>query len=84
MSHQWKVFKQRYYGNLNILSLYRPFLLPGNFQSEHVAGVENFKQRYYRNFNTLSVFRPVLLSSNSESEYVAAVEMFQRTIISEP
>ena len=82
MSHQWKVFKQRYYGNLNILSLYRPFLLPGNFQSEHVAGVENFKQRYYRNFNTLRLFWPVSLSGNAQSEQIAAVEMFQTTILS--
>jgi len=27
MAHQWKIFKQRYYGNLNTLSLGRPVLL---------------------------------------------------------
>jgi len=30
--------KQRYYRNINTLSLRRPVLLSGNFQSEHVAG----------------------------------------------
>jgi len=37
MSHQWKLFKQRYYRNLNILILCRPVLLSGNVQSEHDA-----------------------------------------------
>jgi len=40
MSQQWKVFKQRYYGNLDTLSICRPVLHSGNVQSEHVAAVE--------------------------------------------
>jgi len=40
MSHQRKCFKQRYYRNMNNLSLCRPVLFSGNFQSEHVAAVE--------------------------------------------
>jgi len=46
MSQKGKVFKQWYYRNLNILSLYRPALLRGNLKSEYVAAVESFKQRY--------------------------------------
>ena len=41
-------FKQRYYRNINTLSLRRPDLLSGNVQSEHVAAGETFKERYYR------------------------------------
>jgi len=37
MSQQWKVFKQQYYRNFSTLILYRPVLLSGNVQSEHVA-----------------------------------------------
>jgi len=40
MSQQGKGFKQRYYRNLNTLSLCRSELLSGNFQSEHVAAGE--------------------------------------------
>jgi len=40
MSPQGKDFKQRYYRKFNILSLFRPELLTGNFQAEHVAAVE--------------------------------------------
>jgi len=48
MSQQWNEFKQRYYRNINTLSLRRPDLLSGNVQSEHVAAGETFKERYYR------------------------------------
>jgi len=34
------MFKQRYYRNLNTLSLRRLMLLSGNVQSVHVAAVE--------------------------------------------
>jgi len=77
------VFKQRYYGNVNALSLCRPVLLSGNFESEHVASGERYKQRYYRNITTLSIGRPVLQSGNVQSEHVAAAESFQTTIIFE-
>jgi len=40
MSQQGIGVKQRYYGNINNLSLCRPVLLSGNFQSEHVAARE--------------------------------------------
>jgi len=40
MSKQGKSFEQRYYRNLNILSLCRLLLISGNFQSEHVAAAE--------------------------------------------
>jgi len=40
MSQQGKGFKQRYYRNVNTLSLCRQELLSGNDQSEHVAGGE--------------------------------------------
>jgi len=36
MSQKWKVFKQRYYRNLNTLRICRPVPLSGNVQSEHV------------------------------------------------
>jgi len=36
-----KVFKQRYYGNVNTLSICRPVLLSGNVRSEHVAEGES-------------------------------------------
>ena len=36
----WKVFKQRYYRNLNNLGPCRPVLLSGNVQSEHVEAGE--------------------------------------------
>jgi len=41
MPQQGKVFKQRYYGNINNLSLFMAVLLSGNIQSENVASVEN-------------------------------------------
>ena len=40
MLDQGKVFRQRYYRNLNNLRLCRPVLLSGNFQFEHVAAGE--------------------------------------------
>jgi len=40
MSQQGKVFKQRYYRNLNTFSLCSPVLLPANFQSQHVTAGE--------------------------------------------
>jgi len=40
MSQQGKYFKQRYYRNINTLSLCGPELLSGNIQSEHVAAVD--------------------------------------------
>jgi len=83
MSQQGKFFQQRYYRKLNILSLRRPVLLSGNFQSEHVAAAEVFKKRYYRNINSLSLYRPMLLSVNIQSEHVAAGERVQTTILSE-
>jgi len=44
MSQQDKGFKQRYYWNVNNLSLCRPQLLSGNFQSEQVAAGEIFQK----------------------------------------
>jgi len=41
MSQQGKGLKQRYYRNINNLSLCRQGLLSGNFQSEHVEAVES-------------------------------------------
>jgi len=43
MSQQVKGFKQRYYRNLNNLSLCRPVLLSGKSQPEHVAAGESFQ-----------------------------------------
>ena len=43
MSQQVEMFKQLYYRNVNVLSLFRPVLLSGNFQSEHVAAGERFQ-----------------------------------------
>jgi len=43
MSQQGKWFKQRYYRNLNTLSLCSPVLLSGNIQPEHVEAVENIQ-----------------------------------------
>jgi len=37
------MFKQRYYPNINTLSLCRPVLLSGNVQSEYVDAVESFQ-----------------------------------------
>jgi len=45
MSHQGIEFKQRYYRNLNTLSLGMPVLLSGNFQSELVAAGESFQTK---------------------------------------
>jgi len=84
MSKKGKLFKQRYYLNFNNLSLCRPVLLSGNFQSEYVAEGKVFKQRYYRNLNTFIICRRVLLSGNVQSEYVEALESVQETILSEP
>jgi len=41
MSQQGKVFKQRYYRNINTLGLYRPVLHAVNVLSEHVAAGES-------------------------------------------
>jgi len=41
MPQQGKVFKQRYYRNMNTLSLCRPVLLSGNAKSKHVAAGES-------------------------------------------
>ena len=65
---------------MNNLSLCRPVLLSGIFQSEHVAAGENVQIRYYWNINVLSFCRQVLLSSNVQSEHVAAEESIQTTI----
>ena len=40
-----KVFKQRYYWNLNNLSLCIPVLLSGNDQCEHVAAGESIQTK---------------------------------------
>jgi len=40
MSQQGKDYKQRYYRNINTLSLCRPVLLSGYVKSEHVAAGE--------------------------------------------
>jgi len=45
MSQQGKVFKQRYYRNVNALTICRTVLLSGNFQSEHVAADDIFQTR---------------------------------------
>jgi len=84
MSQQWKKFKQRFYRNLNTLSLCSPELLSGNLQSENVATVEIIKQRYCRYLTTLILCRLVLRSCKVPSENVAAVEIVQTTILSEP
>jgi len=83
MSQQGKSFKQRYYRNVYTLSLCRPLILSGNFQSEHVAAGKVFQQRYYRNLNKLSLCRPDLLSGNVQSEHVSAEEFVQTKILSE-
>jgi len=82
MSQQGRGFKQRYYRNINTLSLCRPVLLSGKFQSLHVAKVEIFKQGYYRNINTLSPCRSMLRSGNVQSEHFAAGESVQTRILS--
>jgi len=43
MSQQGKVFKQRYYWNINILRVCRTVFLSGNVQSEHVAAGEMYQ-----------------------------------------
>jgi len=43
MSQQGKVYKQRYYRKLNNLSFWKPVLLSGNIQYEHVAAGESFQ-----------------------------------------
>ena len=83
MSQQVKLFKQRYYRNINTLWLCRPVLLPGNFQSENVTAGEEFKQRYFRKSNNLILCRPVLISGYLQSEHVAEAENFPTTILSE-
>jgi len=40
MSQQGKIFKQKYYRNINFLSLCRLVLLSGNVQFQHVAAGE--------------------------------------------
>jgi len=83
MSQQCKGLKQRYYRNTNTLSLCRPVILSGNFQSEHVAAGKVFKRRYYRNFNNLNPFWLLSLSGNVQSEQIAAMERFETTILPE-
>ena len=39
-----EVFKQRYYRNINTLSLCRPELLSRNLQSEHFAAGDSFQK----------------------------------------
>jgi len=80
MSQQSKLFKQRYYRNLNNLSPGRSVLLSGYYKSEYVAAVQRLKQGYYRNINILSPCSPVLHLGNVQFEFVAAVEMVQTTI----
>jgi len=82
MSQEGKRFQQRYYRNINTLSLCRPLLHSGNVQSEHVALGESV-QRYYRNINYLSFCRAVLLSGNFQSENVAAGESVETKLLSE-
>jgi len=81
MSQNGKGFKQRYYGNINTLSLCRPVLLSGTLQSEHVAAGEMFQTTILSETLHLSFCRPVLLSGNVQSEHVAAGERFQTTIL---
>jgi len=83
MSQQGKRTKERYYWNINTLSICRPVLLSGNVQSEHVAAGEMVETKYYRNINTLSLGMPVLFSGNFQSEHFAAVERIQTTILLE-
>jgi len=40
MSERWKVFKQRFFHDINNLSICRPLLLSGNVESEDVAAGE--------------------------------------------
>jgi len=83
MSQQGKAFKQRYYLNLNTLSLCRPVLHSGNVQSEHVAAGKSVQITILSVIHTLSFYTPVLHSGNFQSEHVTAVELFQTTILSE-
>jgi len=56
LSQQGKVYKQRYYRNINNLRHCRPLLLSGNDQSEHVTAGEVFKQTILsepKHFNSL-------------------------------
>jgi len=78
------MLKQRYYRNINNLSLCRPVLLSGNDQSEHIAARKLFKQRYYRNLNNLSFCRLVLLSGSIQSEHVATGENIPTMILPDP
>ena len=84
MSRKRKVFKQRYYRNLNNLSLCRPVLLSGNPNLNTSQEGEIFKQRCYRDLNNLSFCRPVLLIGNVQSEHVSEAESIQTTILSGP
>jgi len=45
MSQQGKLFKQRYYQDINTLSLCRPVLLFGNCKSENVEAVESVQPK---------------------------------------
>jgi len=84
MSQQEKVFRQRYYRNINTLASVGQsyFQVTSNLHMSQHWKV--FKQRYYRNLNALSRCRPVLLSGNIQSQQVTAGETFQTTILSEP
>jgi len=51
-----KVFKQRYYRNINTLNICRPVLLSGNVQSELVVAGESVKTTIlseHKQFKTL-------------------------------
>ena len=83
MSLQGKVYKQRYYLNINNLSLSSQ----GYFQVTSNVNMspqgKGFIQRYNRNLNNLSLFRPVLLSGYFQSEHVATGESAQTEILLE-
>ena len=83
MLQQLRGSKQRYYRNINILSLCMPVLHSGNFQSEHVAAGKSVQITILSVIHTLSFYTPVLHSGNFQSEHVTAVELFQTTILSE-
>jgi len=81
MSQQGRLFKHRYYRDINNLSQCSPVLLSGNVQSEYVAAGEVVQKRYYRNIDTLSLCRLGLLLGNLQSQHVAAVERVQITLL---
>ena len=78
MSLRGKVFKQRYYRDINTLSICRPVLLSCNVQSEHVVAEEKLQTTILLEHFTLRLCRPVLLSGNFQSENVAAGKVFKQ------